>query len=36
MDGALPTTDGFVSFRDCNVWYRIVGDREAPGKRPLL
>jgi proline-specific peptidase len=28
--------EGFVSFRGHNVWYRIVGDREAPGKLPLL
>ncbi len=36
MDAALPTRENFVSFRGYNVWYRIVGDREAPGKLPLL
>jgi proline-specific peptidase len=28
--------EGFVPFRGYNVWYRIVGDREEPGKAPLL
>jgi proline-specific peptidase len=28
--------EGFVLFRGYNVWYRVVGDREAPGKLPLL
>jgi proline-specific peptidase len=28
--------EGFVSFRGYNVWYRIIGDRESPGKLPLL
>lgn len=28
--------EGFVSFRDYNVWYRTVGDHEAGGKLPLL
>jgi len=32
----MPTREGRVSFRGYNVWYRIVGDREAPGKSPLL
>lgn len=27
-----PTKEGFVSFLGYNVWYRIVGDRETPGK----
>jgi len=36
MDAALPTKEGFVSFRGYNVWYRIVGNREVPGKLPLL
>jgi L-proline amide hydrolase len=30
------TREGFVSFRGYNVWYRIVGDRDLPGKLPLL
>jgi hypothetical protein len=32
----MPAKEGFVSFRGYKVWYRIVGDREAPGKLPLL
>jgi len=36
MNAALPTKEGFVSFRGYNVWYRIVGNREVPGKLPLL
>jgi L-proline amide hydrolase len=30
------TKEGLVSFRGYNVWYRIVGDRDLPGKLPLL
>ena len=36
MNQEVPTQEGFVSFRGYKVWYRIVGDREAPGKLPLL
>ena len=36
MNKEVPTQEGFVSFRGYKVWYRIVGDREAPGKLPLL
>jgi proline-specific peptidase len=36
MNMEMPTKEGLVSFRSYNVWYRIVGDREAPGKLPLL
>lgn len=32
----VPIDESFVLFRGHNVWYRIVGDREAPGKLPLL
>ena len=32
----VPINEGFVSFRGHNVWYRIVGDHETPGKLPLL
>ena len=32
----MPAKEGFVSFRGYKVWYRIVGEREAPGKLPLL
>jgi proline-specific peptidase len=34
--GSLPSTEGFVPFRGFKTWYRIVGEREAPGKLPLL
>ena len=36
MDQEVPTKEGFVSFRGFNTWYRILGDRELPGKLPLL
>jgi L-proline amide hydrolase len=36
MDTAIPIKEGVVSFRGYNVWYRVVGEREAPGKLPLL
>jgi hypothetical protein len=28
--------EGFIPFGSYKVWYRIVGDKEAPGKAPLL
>ena len=28
--------EGFISFRGYKVWYGIVGEREKPGKLPLL
>jgi L-proline amide hydrolase len=31
-----PSRDGTVRFRGHDVWYRIVGDQDAPGKLPLL
>jgi proline-specific peptidase len=33
---AVPVQEGFVPFRGHRDWYRIVGEREEPGKRPLL
>ena len=36
MTTDMPAKEGFVSFRGYQVWYRVVGDREAPGKLPLL
>lgn len=36
METTTPIKEGSVSFRGFNVWYRIVGDREARGKLPLL
>ena len=36
VETAVPAEEGFIPFRQHRVWYRIVGDREAPGKLPLL
>jgi L-proline amide hydrolase len=36
MKTDFPSTEGTVDFRDFKVWYRIVGEGEAPGKFPLL
>jgi proline-specific peptidase len=36
MDTAIHFTEGSVAFRGYNVSYRIVGEREEPGKLPLL
>jgi proline-specific peptidase len=36
MNTAIPNREGFVSFRGYKVWYRVVGDREAAGRLPLL
>ena len=36
MNESVAATEGFVAFRGYRVWYRIVGERETPGKRPLL
>jgi len=36
LQGNLPTTEGFVAFRGYKVWYRVVGDHDAPGAWPLL
>ena len=36
MDMSLSTREGFVSFRGYEVWYRIVGDQDEPGRLPLL
>ena len=36
MNAKQPAKEGFVDFRGYKVWYRIVGDREAPSKLPLL
>ncbi len=36
MSATIPTQEGFVSFRGCNVWYRVVGDSEASGRLPLM
>jgi hypothetical protein len=31
-----PIKEGFVQFRSYKTWYRIVGDKEEPGKLPLI
>ncbi|MBI4788878.1 MAG: proline iminopeptidase-family hydrolase [Chloroflexi bacterium] len=36
MNTEMPTHEGSVLFRGYKVWYRIVGERETPGKLPLL
>lgn len=36
MSIPVPTKEGYIPFRGYKVWYRIVGDREAIGKLPLL
>jgi proline-specific peptidase len=36
MASELPTAEGYIPFKGYNVWYRIVGEREEPGKYPLL
>jgi L-proline amide hydrolase len=36
MNKEMATREGFVSFRGHDIWYRIVGNGEAPGKSPLL
>ena len=36
IETMFPTKTGFISFRLYDVWYKIVGDHEEPGKLPLL
>lgn len=36
MHHVFPSNEGTVAFRDYDIWYRIVGDHDAPGKLPLL
>jgi L-proline amide hydrolase len=36
MSTQMPSKEGFIAFRDYKVWYRIVGNQEEPGRRPLL
>lgn len=36
MNPSIPFKEGHIPFRGYNVWYRTVGDREEPGKLPLL
>jgi proline-specific peptidase len=36
MSETTPSHEGFIPFRDHQIWYRIVGEAEAPGRLPLL
>jgi len=36
MSADPPISEGFVPFRGHRTWYRVVGDREAAGKLPLV
>jgi proline-specific peptidase len=36
MTNPTATKEGYLPSHGFKVWYRIVGDREAPGKLPLL
>jgi len=31
-----PTTEGYIPFNGYKTWYKIVGEKEEPGKLPLL
>lgn len=34
--GTIPVTEGHIAFKGYQTWYRIVGEKEEPGKLPLL
>jgi proline-specific peptidase len=36
MTSPIPAKEGYVPFHGYKTWYRVVGDREAPGKFPVL
>jgi L-proline amide hydrolase len=36
MSEAIPVQEGYIPFKGHQVWYRIVGEAETPGKLPLL
>jgi len=36
MRAQVSSKEGLIEFRGHNVWYRIAGDSEGPGKLPLL
>jgi proline-specific peptidase len=36
MSSQYSVKEGYIPFKGYQTWYRIVGDREAPGKFPLL
>jgi L-proline amide hydrolase len=36
MEISLPAEEGFIPFRGSKTWFRIVGDKDEPGKVPLI
>jgi len=36
MGGTVSVREGLIPFRGFKTWYRVVGEREEPGKLPLL
>ena len=36
MTSTIPTKEGYVPFHGYKTWYRIEGEREEPGRFPLL
>jgi len=36
MNMTQPTTEGYIPFKGYKTWYKIVGEKEEPGKLPLL
>ena len=36
MSPGLMVNEGTIPFRGYHTWYRIVGEREEPGKLPLV
>jgi pimeloyl-ACP methyl ester carboxylesterase len=36
MSHELPATEGYLSFAGYRTWYRVTGEREEPGRFPLL
>ena len=36
MAATSPVQEGTMPFSGYQTWYRIVGDRDAPGKYPLV
>ena len=36
MQAAFPSTEGRIPFHGYQTWYRVVGEREEPGKWPVL
>jgi hypothetical protein len=36
MSSAPAVREGYIPFRDWTTWYRVVGERDDPGKLPLL